>query len=176
MGIELEIVDSDDNPLEKNEEGLLRIRSPYMADGYDHDSGSADGHYKDGWFYPGDVGRLTGENRLLHVTGRENEILNIGGKKIAPHRLEQFATSQPGVKDAAAFAMPAKSGLDEVWLAVVAEQSVDFKNLNEKYVETFGPTVSPKMIIHVESIPRSESGKIRRPLLKELASQTKPAN
>jgi acyl-coenzyme A synthetase/AMP-(fatty) acid ligase len=172
--IDLEIVD-EGSPVQEGEEGLVRIRSPYMADQYHADPASTERAYKDGWFYPGDLGRLT-EGRLLHVTGRVNEVINIGGLKIAPHRIEHFIRAQPQVRDAAAFGNPSESGVEQVWLAIVTSGPVDFEQLHQKCVERFGPVAAPVRILHITSIPRTETGKIQRSRLKALLTQdSKPA-
>jgi acyl-coenzyme A synthetase/AMP-(fatty) acid ligase len=167
--IDLEIVD-EGSPVSEGEEGLIRIRSPYMADQYHADPASTERSYKDGWFYPGDLGQLT-EGRLLHVTGRVNEVINIGGLKIAPHKIEHFVRAQPQVRDAAAFGNPSESGVDQVWLAIVTSGPVDFTNLHQKCVERFGPVAAPVRILHVTTIPRTETGKIQRSRLKALLAQ-----
>jgi len=167
--IDLEIVD-EGSPVPTGEEGLIRIRSPYMVDQYYADPASTERAYKDGWFYPGDLGRLT-EGRLLHVTGRVNEVINIGGLKIAPHRIEHFIRAQPQVRDAAAFGNPSESGVEQVWLAIVTSGPVDFEQLHQKCVERFGPVAAPVRILHITSIPRTETGKIQRSRLKALLTQ-----
>lgn len=172
--VDLEIVD-EGSPVPDGEEGLIRIRSPYMADQYHADPTSTAKAYKDGWFYPGDLGRLT-EGRLLHVTGRVDELINVGGLKIAPHKIEHFARAQPMVSDAAAFGNPSESGINQVWLAVVTSGQVDFNELHLKCVERFGPVAAPVRIFHVTSVPRTETGKIQRSRLKALLTQgSKPA-
>ena len=164
--VDIEIVDGD-SPVNDSEEGLIRIRTPYMADQYHADKVLTDKSYKDGWFYPGDIGRLT-KGRLLHVTGRANDVINIGGLKISPQSIEQFVRNQPKIRDAAAFGNPSESGLDEIWLAIVTSGPVDFNKLHQKCVERFGPVAAPVRILHITSIPRSETGKIQRARLKAL--------
>ena len=39
--------------------------------------------FRDGWFYPGDLGTLNTDG-LLVITGREQAVLNLGGDKISP--------------------------------------------------------------------------------------------
>jgi long-subunit acyl-CoA synthetase (AMP-forming) len=50
--------------------GEIRIKSPTMIAGYD-DFPEADAvHFRDGWFYPGDLGYFTKDGRLV-ITGRK---------------------------------------------------------------------------------------------------------
>lgn len=167
--VELEIV-QDNAPLKIGQEGLIRIRSAYMSDHYHEDQKSTNRSYKDGWFYPGDLGRLTGD-RLLHVTGRVSEVINIGGLKISPHKIEEFVRTLPQIRDVAAFSNTSESGLDQVALAVVTSGPIDFTELHQKCVERFGSVAAPVRVFHVTNIPRTETGKIQRARLKALLTQ-----
>lgn len=167
--VELEIV-QDNAPVETGQEGLIRIRSAYMSDHYHEDQKSTNQSYKDGWFYPGDLGQLT-EDGLLHVTGRVSEVINIGGLKISPHKIEEFVRTLPQIRDVAAFSNTSESGLDQVALAVVTSGLIDFTELHQKCVERFGSVAAPVRIFHITNIPRTETGKIQRARLKALLTQ-----
>lgn len=55
-GVRVEIVDSDDRPLAAGTEGIVRIASEYGADRYIDDAQESAKVFRDGWFYPGDLG------------------------------------------------------------------------------------------------------------------------
>lgn len=68
-GAAVQIVDRSGRLLSLGGEGSIRIRSDYAADGYVGDPAETARVFRDGWFYPGDVGVL-GTDDLLIVTGR----------------------------------------------------------------------------------------------------------
>jgi acyl-CoA synthetase (AMP-forming)/AMP-acid ligase II len=61
----VEIVDAAGKVLPIETEGMVRVRSPYNVDGYLGRVDRASSAFRDQWFYPGDLGRLTTDNLLV---------------------------------------------------------------------------------------------------------------
>ncbi len=55
---------------------------------------------RDGWFYPGDVGRIR-DDGMVFVLGRSDNVLNMGGVKASALDLERQILEVPGVSDVA---------------------------------------------------------------------------
>jgi acyl-CoA synthetase (AMP-forming)/AMP-acid ligase II len=165
-GADLEVVDDADRPLPKGQEGILRMRRPEMVDGYIGDPVATAEFLRNGWFYPGDLGRLT-EDGLLVVSGRIGTRLNVGGEKINPEVVEAALVSCPGVADAAVFTLPNALGIDEVHALVVADR-FDERLLREHCMQTVPRVFAPGRFTRVLAIPRNEMGKIDRPKLSML--------
>src|SRR3954454_13326939 len=53
----------------------------------------------EGWFMTGDLGRLD-EAGYLRVTGRKKDVINRGGRKIYPARIEELALRHAGMEKA----------------------------------------------------------------------------
>ena len=66
---------------------MVRFRGHTCVSGYVGTPRNAQGVFKDGWFYPGDLGTITPE-RLLIIAGREKAVINVGGNKINPETIE----------------------------------------------------------------------------------------
>jgi acyl-CoA synthetase (AMP-forming)/AMP-acid ligase II len=126
--------------------------------------------FRDGWFYPGDVGSLTPEN-LLIISGRQNNILNLGGEKIAAERIEAVLASFKGVLQAAAFTATRKAGVQEVWAAVVCPETFDAKKLRAYCRERIPPHFVPAHILNLDALPMSAMGKVILPRLKEIVAE-----
>ena len=167
--VEVQSVSEDGKPLAAGQEGILRIKTPYMIHEYHDDPVATEQVFVDGWFYPGDVGFISNDN-LLYVTGRMDELINIGGLKISPDKIEATILEHPEVRDAAVFHVEGKSGIDVIWAAVstVHNRPIDFRKLNDQCIEHFGVTAAPKKFFHVGTIPRTETGKIQRGIIKEI--------
>ena len=114
--------------------------------------------FKDGWFYPGDRGRLN-KNGLLFLTGRQSEIINHGGVKIDPVTIDEHLLAYPGIEDAAAFGFMGKSGFEQVATALVAKEDFDIPALHSGLVKKFG---APVCFVRVKQIPRNQMGKVVR--------------
>lgn len=92
---EVEIVGPDGAVLPAGETGLVRVRTEEMVDGYANDPDLTSRHFQDGWFYPGDLGSLDGQGGLT-ILGREAEILDLGGLRLAPDQIEALVLQCPG--------------------------------------------------------------------------------
>ena len=125
--VEVQAVDADDRPLPPGTEGILRIRSDLCVDRYIDDPVASAEAFRDGWFYPGDLGTVSADGRL-DVTGRVTELINNGGDKISPSVNRRSAAGEPGVTDAAAFGVPDAEGMMKIWAAVVAQPTFDMGN------------------------------------------------
>lgn len=165
-GSTVEIVDEDDEPVDPGVVGRIRHRSPGMADGYLGDPEATAAAFRDGWFYPGDLGYFRADGGLT-LTGRESEVLNAGGVKFDPNLLDHAALEQSEVLDAASFTFSGESGLPQIGIALVTTDAVDAQTVVAALKERFG-TAAPALVARVDSIPRSRTGK---PLRRELGER-----
>jgi acyl-coenzyme A synthetase/AMP-(fatty) acid ligase len=118
--------------------------------------------FKDGYFYPGDLGFVDSAGRL-HLEGRSTDLINLGGVKVNPERIEAIALAQSGVQDCAAFGRISDSGIEELCMALVVD-----KDFNQELFEKVMAAKSVNPIRHISIVPliaRNETGKIQRNLL-----------
>jgi acyl-CoA synthetase (AMP-forming)/AMP-acid ligase II len=113
-GYEAQAVDADDEPLPLGAEGRIRLRGANIIDGYFCEATPARDVFRDGWFYPGDVGSITASG-VMTINGRESEFINAGGVKVNPRVIEDVLLALPDVTDAAAFGVPDRMGVTRVW-------------------------------------------------------------
>jgi acyl-coenzyme A synthetase/AMP-(fatty) acid ligase len=160
-GVGVEIVDDADRMLPTGQEGLVRVRSPVLAEN------TIAGVAGPPWFYPGDLGRL-GADGMLCVGGRVTDVLNRGGEKFSITDFENFLLSCPGVKDAGLCTVMGESGHEEAWLAVVLDPAADMAVFRHAVGSnaTFAKNIDKLFV--VESVPRGTLGKIQRNELKTM--------
>lgn len=163
-GVTMEVVDAEGRAVPDGEQGEIRIRGERNAGTYLDDPEASARIFRDGWFYPGDLGRRL-PNGLFVIDGRIDERLNIAGFKLMPAVLENALLEHPQVLEAAAFAVPGPEGLDQCWIAVVVEGEVTREGLMERLSVARLPKV-PIRFAWAEEIPRTEAGKIDRRALK----------
>jgi long-chain acyl-CoA synthetase len=163
---EVEVVDDDNVTVPLGDVGRIRYRSPFRTRIYLGDPESTAEFWNGDWFYPGDLGSLR-PNGGLTFAGRASEIINAGGLKVNPVRLDQFATSHAGVLDAAAFGFETADGILQVGIALVTVDGYDVQALVAEYETEFGPA-TPQLVARVSEIPRNSMGK---PLRRELAEK-----
>jgi acyl-CoA synthetase (AMP-forming)/AMP-acid ligase II len=163
----IEIVDEADRGVPAGTEGIVRIASEFAVDRYIDDPIESAKVFRDGWFYPGDLGSLTADN-LLIISGRQNDVLNVGGAKMAAERLESVLASFDGISDAAVFAATSPSGIDEVWAAVVCSGKLDPESLRVHCRSQIGGAFVPAHVVSLEALPITATGKVDRQGLKRI--------
>jgi 2,3-dihydroxybenzoate-AMP ligase len=158
---EVEIVDDTNVPLPHGTSGRIRLRGVDVVSAYL--GGAGDDRFRDGWFYPGDIGSL-GADGMLFVDGREDEVMNLGGEKYLPHMLEEPVRSVSGVADVAAFALADAHGVEQPWLAVVRDGEI----AEDGIARALGHLRLPQVrIAWIDALPRTPLGKVRREALRE---------
>jgi len=169
QGVSVVVVDERGVALPPGEPGLLRIRSAGVIAGYLDDSAATQRSFRDGWFQPGDVGRITAQGRLV-LAGRADEMMNLGTIKIFPAEIEATAEGFPGLVDCAAFATHGGALGDIPMLAVVARDGFDPAALLALCRARLGLR-APRRVVVVPSLPRNAQGKVLR---RELAARAPP--
>ena len=160
--VTLQIVDDNDQPLPAMSVGHIRYKRPGMATSYYNNPEATAQYFRDGFFYPGDLAYLDHSGRLV-LQGRSNEVINLGGVKINPERIDAIALTQIGIQDCAAFAYLNEAGVEELAIALVVDEGFD-KESFEIAMSKDSPYPIRRAII-VKEIPRNENGKILRNLL-----------
>src|SRR5262249_2156553 len=167
-GVKIEIVDAQGNLLPPDTDGRIRVRSNHTATEYVGDPETSRIHFRDGCFYPGDIGRLRQEGIFI-ISGREKTALNIGGDTVSPERIEEALTAFAGVDDAAVFATDDALGIGELTALIVGPLVGREEALREHCAARLPPSCVPVRLIAVAAIPRGSQGKIERHRLADLA-------
>ena len=163
-GVELEIVNSDDSLVPVCKEGRIRYRTPGLIPGYWNQESHTAANFKDGYFYPGDLGYLD-EDGNLNLIGRESEHVNLGGEKVNLQDYDRASLRVEGLEEAAAFVLQDETGLNVIGLAFIGEVG-NGKQLLERMRAKFGPQ-SPQVFFQVAEMPRNANGKTDRKKLAE---------
>ena len=135
---------------------------------FDNQAATEDSFNRDGWFLSGDLGQVD-ERGNLKIVGRLKDVVNRGGHKIHPARIEVLAMRHPAIEKAAAFPVPDERLGEKVCLAASGAQvqSLDpqavLTHLDREGLSKYD---MPEYFIAVESFPLTASGKI---LKRELA-------
>ena len=159
-GIQVEIVDDEDKKVPEGIIGNIRTKSQSVVSGYFRDEASTQSFFTDGWFYSGDLGHFEKGNRLF-LDGRKSELINAGGVKINPPKIDEFITGKFGVKDAGTFGYLDSTGAEKIGVAVVVVSDFQEKVLEEG-IHQFSGTSFPISIYQVDQIIRNDRGKVSR--------------
>lgn len=161
----VEIVDDEDRPAPAGELGRVRIL--VNGGGRALTTGDLYPDQTPDWFYPGDLGSFTADGMLV-IAGRADDLINAGGLKVAPERVEDLVAGHPAIAEAAAFALPGAGGVDEIWLAVVPRQAITAEAIIA-HCRQRDTLLAPRHVLMLQAIPRTGMGKAERARLKALA-------
>ncbi len=159
--VSVRVVDDNGTILEPGREGSLLVRTTVSVQGYFEELAETETPFSDGYFDTGDIGYITPE-KMLVITGRKKEVLNLGGDKVSPRLIEETLTDHDGVREALAFSVPSELGVDEVWALIVPTDSLDEEALQKHCREKLPQTQVPVRCITVAELPRTENGKVDR--------------
>ncbi len=158
--IDLEIVDGEGKLLPAGELGEIRVRSEHMVREYHRDSVACARHFREGWFYPGDLGSFTRDGTLC-VYGRSDDMMNLNSIKIFPAEIERVLEEHSAVKSAAAFAKssPVHGEIPVAAVELHESATVAVEELMARARERLGAR-APRKIVVVGALPRNIAGKV----------------
>lgn len=157
---EVEAVDAEDRPLPRGQTGTLRIRVAGMVDRYLGNPDLTARVFRNGWFYPGDVGCVTPDG-IVRVVGRTDELMNFDGLKVSPASVESAIADAIPAAEVGVVKLDQAGRPPSLVVAVAGGGVVD----EERVIKACRSKVSTKIEIHVvpvDAIPRNAMGKIVR--------------
>ncbi|MDX2201746.1 MAG: fatty acid--CoA ligase family protein [Hyphomicrobiaceae bacterium] len=160
-GMTVEIVGAGGELLRPGHEGRVRIRGDAAVSGYYRDPETSQSKFDTKGFYPGDLGLMTPAGVLV-ITGRENAVINVGGDKISPERIEAAVVAFAGVSDAAVTTAQEPQGSPGIGCTIVWRGPENLEGLKEHLRQALPARFIPRTFRAVTSIPRNASGKIER--------------
>jgi len=169
FGATLEIVDDNDKPLKIGEVGRIRYHHPGTANGYFNDASGSKTAFRDGWYFPGDLGWINDEG-FLFLAGRESDMIIRGGINIYPAEIEYVLSLHKEIFEASVVAWPSKEFGEEIAAFAVLKKSsqVTSEQLIEYCRKKMAPYKIPREIFLIDNLPKSGVGKV---LKKELVNR-----
>lgn len=161
FGVEVQCVDEAHRPLPPGQVGRIRYRGPAVADGFWNDPEASREAFRDGWWYPGDLGTLD-ERGYLYLKGRAKDMIIRGGVNIYPAEVEAVLQAHPAVADATVVGWPSREFNEEVAAFVILKGglSVDAGDLRSLCRDKLAPYKVPRQVFVVEDFPRNALGKV----------------
>lgn len=166
---EIRIFSPEGKPLLEGEEGEVCVKGDHVTCSYWNESPERfASDFYDGYFRTGDCATMDADGNI-YLKSRIKEMINVGGKKVSPMEVEDILNSIPGIKESACVGIPDPGVvLGEVVKAFVV---ADEKLTDDEILEQLRPQLEvyklPVAIEHVDAIPKTNSGKIQRLILKQ---------
>jgi long-chain acyl-CoA synthetase len=157
------IRDDHGNDLPVGEVGEICVRGPQVMQGYWHRHDESTLVLTEGgWLHTGDIGAFDADG-YLKILDRKKDMVNVSGFKVFPNEVEDVIAQHPGVLEAAVIGVADPHTGQTVKLFVVKRDAA----LSEADLATFARErlaayKVPKVIVFVDSLPKSNVGKIIR--------------
>jgi acyl-CoA synthetase (AMP-forming)/AMP-acid ligase II len=165
FGVEIRVVDKDGAPLARDgkSQGRLQIKGPWITSEYYRSDAPVS---PEGWMETGDLAVISPENEL-RIMDRDKDVIKSGGEWISSLDLEAATLKYPGVREAAAIAVPHEQWIERPLLIVVASEGVTAEAIRLHLQPLFPKFWMPDEILLVESLPYSaSSGKLQKETLR----------
>jgi fatty-acyl-CoA synthase len=170
IGVELRIVDEDENELPHDGEaiGEIVVRSNIVMAGYWNDSEASAQVTHDGWFHTGDMATIGSDGYVL-IVDRKKDIIISGGENISSVEIEKTLYEHPAVLEVAVIGVP-----DDTW-GEVPKALVSFKpgcaTTEDELIAFSRMRLSgfkvPRSVEFFEALPKGGTGKILKRQLRE---------
>jgi acyl-CoA synthetase (AMP-forming)/AMP-acid ligase II len=161
--------------MEVRAEGNLAVRGRWLFDGYVTADGTTPGPDADGWLTTSDAGRL--EDGEVFVLGRTDEVVIAGGRNIFAEDVETAAIHAVGSDLVAVSAFRAEADPSRFAVAIEAadisgkDVTAFARSLKGMLAATLGVRVGPVIVLRPWTIPRTTSGKVKRPECRRLLAE-----
>ncbi len=175
QGLDVRAVDDAGVPQSPGTVGNLRIRGPQLLRRYT-DEGATRAQLCDGWFDPGDVGRVLADG-WLEIRGRTKDIINRGGEKFSARDIEDALTEHPAVLAAVVAPVPDPRFGEAVCAFLVLTRSVSPDELEQFLLDSQMTKAKVPSEWHVvEGLPTTATGKVRKNELLENRDRARRMN
>ena len=168
--VEVQVVDDNHTPLPNGQIGAVRYRGPGVAESFFRDEEASRAAFKDGWFYPGDLGEFSAGG-YLSLRGRKKDMILRAGINIYPLELEQIVSQITSIQELCIFPLPHPDLGEEVAIAYVPAEGHAPADIQAEIVahcrKSLAPYKIPTKFFPLDALPRNSGGKVVRALVLE---------
>ena len=165
-GIEARIVDENDYEVPHGVVGELVLRSnvPWsISQGYFNAPEATAKAWRNGWFHTGDAFRSDAVGNFFFVD-RIKDAIRRRGENISSFEVELEVCAHPAVREAAAYAVPAALGDEEVMVAIVLKEgrTLPWPELAAFLAARMARFMQPRYFRRVPELPKTPTLKVQK--------------
>ncbi|WP_445053363.1 acyl-CoA synthetase [Streptomyces sp. SAS_269] len=168
-GVELRLVEEDGTPITEYDGesvGEIQVRGPNLFTEYLHrPDATAAAFTADGWFRTGDMAVREPDGYVRIVGRKATDLIKSGGYKIGAGEIENALLEHPGVREAAVTGEP-DADLGErivAWIVPSDPQAPPSDaELADHVARRLAPHKRPRVVRHLDVLPRNDMGKIMK--------------
>ncbi|WKX16115.1 acyl-CoA synthetase [Streptomyces sp. NL15-2K] len=168
-GVELRLVEEDGSPITSYDGetvGEIQVRGPNLFTGYlNRPDATAGAFTADGWFRTGDMAVRDPDGYVRIVGRKATDLIKSGGYKIGAGEIENALLEHPGVREAAVTGEPDEDLGERIvaWIVPADPQAPpSIKELADHVAARLAPHKRPRVVHHLDVLPRNDMGKIMK--------------
>lgn len=147
----------------KGNVGEILVKGQMTSSGYWNNKKMTKENIISGWIKTGDLGKIDNDG-YIHLLGRKEEVINLGGLKIAPGEIEEVLLKHDDIIEAAVIGIRSDNLLTQNLKAFIVSNN---KNISNSELESFclknlEPYKIPNSFKILSSLPKTHSGKIKK--------------
>jgi long-chain acyl-CoA synthetase len=160
-GVEMRLVDEDDNPVAQGEVGEIVIRGHNIMKGYWQRPDATAEAMRGGWFHSGDMAR-TDEEGYFYIVDRKKDLIIRGGYNVYPREVEEVLYEHPKIREAAVVGVPHDEWGEEIGAAVVLHEGEGLapEEVSAYVKERIAAYKYPRLVWFIDDLPKGPTGKI----------------
>jgi len=161
-GVEVKLIDPEWNTIEGADQiGEIAIRGHNIMRGYYNRPEATAEVMKDGWFRSGDLARRD-EDGFYYIVDRAKDMIIRGGFNVYPREVEEVLMTHEAVSLAAVIGVPHESHGEEIKAYVIrtAGATTTEDELIAWSREQMAGYKYPRMVVFVDSLPMTATGKL----------------
>jgi len=165
---ECKIVDENDRELPAGEVGELAVRGQNVMMGYFKQEEETKKTLLNGWLHTGDLAKKD-EDGYIFIVDRKKDMVIVGGLNVYPREVEEVIYQYSKVKEAAVIGLKDTLRGEYVKAFVVLKEGEECtsRDLLRYLKERLAVYKLPRVIDFIPSLPKNNTGKIMKRMLKE---------
>lgn len=176
MFTEATVLREDGSHADPDEVGELCFRGPHVCLGYwNNPKATAEARDARGWFHTGDMARVDSEGYFT-IAGRNKDMFISGGVNVYPVEVENALLQIPTIQDVAVVGIPhptwGEVGVAFVVCATTPPPSPE--SLVGSLSETLAKYKIPKQFVFMDTLPRTDYGKVVKGTLRDQYLERNP--
>lgn len=160
-GVELRVVDENDNDVPPGEVGEIVARGPNIFKGYWRREAETAEAMRNGWFHTGDLGRVDADG-YYYIVDRKKDMVLVSGFNVYPIEVENVILRHPKILDCAIVGVKSDYQGESVKAVVVLRpgQSLDLAELQTYCREHLAAFKIPRLLEIRSELPKNATGKV----------------
>ena len=165
--VEVQIRDYSGDVLKSGKAGEICVRGPNIFMGYLNNPEETNAAFWGDWFRSGDIGMLN-EDGYLFLMDRLKDMIVSDGENVYPREVEEILYKRSEIQECAVIGLPDKEFGEKITAFIVPQRgrTIDPVSLQEYLVKHLPAFKVPKEYIPVDTLPKTNSGKLLKRELK----------